>query len=216
MKVLKKERKVIELALDHLDKTGEGLQIMIGAMRAYVVGDVAGLEEVTDNVDALESEADDVLRDIRELLYSGAFLPTIRGDLFRLLSEVDKIANRVENCLDFVNQQRPSFVDEYRTEFKNILALTADCFASLRQALEAYFDPKANIDDLRTFAAKVSKIESEIDGIQCALNTTIFGSDLPLAEKLHLAQLLDHIVSISDQAENAADELELLSLKSII
>ena len=34
MKVLKKERKVIELALDHLDKTGEGLQIMIGAMRA--------------------------------------------------------------------------------------------------------------------------------------------------------------------------------------
>ncbi len=129
---------------------------------------------------------------------------------------MDKIANRVENCLDFVNQQRPSFVDEYRTEFKNILALTADCFASLRQALEAYFDPKADIDDLRTFAAEVSKIESEIDVIQCALNTTIFGSDLPLAEKLHLAQLLDHIVIISDQAENAADELELLSLKSII
>ena len=216
MKILKKEKKVVELALDHLAKTGEGLQIMIEAMRAYAMGETEGLAEATATVNDLESEADDALREIRELLYSGAFLPTIRGDLFRLLSEVDKIANRVEDSLDFVDQQRPSQVEKYRTDFKNILDLTGDCFDALRRALEAYFDPKVEIEELRGYAADVSKIESAIDEIQRSLTSTLFESDLPLADKLHLAQLVRHIVQISDQAENATDELELLSLKSII
>jgi hypothetical protein len=189
---------------------------MVDAVRAYAIGDLADLDEATASVDHLESEADEVLRKIRGLLYSGAFLPTIRGDLFRLLSAVDKIANRVESCIDFVDQQRPIHVEKFRTEFKNILDLTADCFAALRHALEAYFDPAVGIDELRTSAADVSKIESTIDGIQRSLTCAIFASQLPLAEKLHLVQLLLHIVRISDQAENATDELELLSLKSII
>jgi predicted phosphate transport protein (TIGR00153 family) len=216
MKILKKEKKVVELALDHLAKTGEELQIMIEAMRAYALGETDGLAEATATVNDLESEADDALREIRELLYSGAFLPTIRGDLFRLLSAVDKIANRVESSLDFVDQQRPSHVDKYRTDFRNILDLTVDCFDALRRALEAYFDPKIDIEELRAYAAEVSKIESAIDEIQRSLTSTLFKSDLPLADKLHLAHLVGHIVRISDQAENATDELELLSLKSII
>lgn len=216
MQILRKEKQVVELALDHLDKTSEALQIMIAAMRGYVVGNLDGLDEATASVDQLESEADDVLRGIRDLLYSGAFLPTIRGDLYRLLSAVDRIANRVESCLDFVDQQRPGNTEHYRTEFKDILDLTADCFDTLRRALEAYFDPKVEIAELRRHASQVSEIESKIDDIQRSLTLAIFGSGLGLAEKLHLAQLLQHIARVSDQAENAADELELLSLKSII
>lgn len=216
MQVLKKEKQVVELALDHFDKTSEALQIMIAAMRGYVVGDLDGLDEATASVDQLESEADDVLREIRDLLYSGAFLPTIRGDLYRLLSEVDKIANRVENCLDFVDQQNPGNVEDYRTDFKNILDLTAECFEALQHALEAYFDPKSEIEELRRHASEVSKVESAIDDIQRSLTSAIFRSNLGLAEKLHLAQLVRHIARVSDQTENATDELELLSVKSII
>ena len=70
MQILKKEKQVVELALDHCDKTGEALRIMIAAMRGYVVGDLDGLDEATSSVDKLESEADDRLREIRGLLYS--------------------------------------------------------------------------------------------------------------------------------------------------
>ena len=216
MQILKKEKQVVELAIDHLEKTSEALEIMITSMRGYVSGDVEGLDEATASVDQLESEADDLLREIRDLLYSGAFLPTIRGDLYRLLSAVDKIANRLESCLDFVDQQRPGNVKVYRTDFKNILDLTADCFAALRLALQAYFDPKVDVEELRQHASQVSQIESNIDDIQRSLTLTIFQSNLALAEKMHVAQLLVHIARISDQAENATDELELLSLKSII
>lgn len=216
MKILKKEKQVVELAIDHLDKTGQALQIMVAALRKYLVGDLDGLDEATTTVDQLESDADDVLREIRNLLYSGAFLPTIRGDLYRLLSAVDRIANQVEGCLDFVDQQKPGNVQNYRTEFDNMLELTAEAFAALRRALQAYFDPKIDIEALRRHASQVSRIESNIDDIQCTLTSTIFASGLGLADKIHLAQLLRHIARVSDQAENATDELELLSLKSII
>jgi predicted phosphate transport protein (TIGR00153 family) len=216
MKILGKEKQVVELALDHFDKTGEALRIMITAMRGYVVGDLDGLDEATASVDQRESEADNRLREIRDLLYSGAFLPTIRGDLFRLFSAVDKIANRVERCMDFVDQQQPGKVEEYRTDFKKILDLTAECFAALQRAIGAYLDPKVDIEELREHASQVSRVESMIDDIERSLTSTIFSSNLVLAEKLHLAQLVTHIVRVSDQVENAADELELLSLKSII
>lgn len=216
MQILKKEKQVVELAMEHLDKTSEALQIMVSSMRGYVIGDLDGLAAATTSVNQLESDADHVLREIRDLLYSGAFLPTIRGDLYRLLSAVDKIANRVESCLDFADQQRPGKVGGYRTDFKKILDLTADCFDRLRDALEAYFDPKVEIETLREHAARVSQIESTIDDIERTITTALFQSDLPLADKIHLAQLLAHITRISDQVENATDELELLSLKSII
>ena len=48
------------------------------------------------------------------------------------------------------------------------------------------------------------------------MTLSIFDSDLPLAEKQHLVKLLARIVQISYEIENAADELELASLKSII
>ena len=216
MQVLKKEKQVVQLAVDHLRKTNETLKLMVAAMRGYVVGDLEGLDEATASVDQLESEADDVLREIRDLLYSGAFLPTIRGDLYRLLSAIDKVANRVEICLDFVDQQRPDHIEDYRAAFKDMLDLTAECFDALHRALDAYFDPRVDIDELRQHASQVSEIESEIDEVQRTLTSTIFRSDLELAEKQHLAQLLRHIARVSDQIENATDELELLSVKSII
>jgi hypothetical protein len=216
MQIFTKEKKVVELALDHVDKAGESLQIMTAALCDYVVGKTDRLDDARGAVDDLETAADSVLREIRDLLYSGAYLPTIRGDLFRLLAAVDKVANRVEDCLDFVSYQRPAHVERFRADFKDILDLTERCFGSLRTALQTYFDPDGDVDRLRGDTIAVSKLESAIDATQRDLTTAIFASDLALAEKLHVADLLLHLVGISDQAKSAAGELELLSLKSII
>ncbi|MEJ2255783.1 MAG: DUF47 family protein [Woeseiaceae bacterium] len=216
MQIFTKEKRVVELALGHLDKADESLQIMIPAIRDYAGGQRDHLDDARAAVDELETAADSVLREIRDLLYSGAYLPTIRGDLYRLLAAVDKVANRVEDCLDFVAYQRPARVDRFSAEIGGILDLTAQCFESLRIAIEIYFNPDGEMDQLRTRTIKVSKLESAIDRRQRDLTTAIFTSELSLAEKLHLADLLLHLVRISDQGKSAASELELLSLKSII
>ena len=215
MLIFKKEKQVVELALKHVATTGESLQIAVGAVKAFLVGD-DDLEESTRRVIALETEADGLLRDIRELLYSGAYLPTIRGDIYRLLSAVDDVANKIENCLDFVNYQRPESAGAYREDLDEILDMTEACFAELSKALRAFFKPKGQVEELREHSRQVGELESSIDDKERALTRHVFESDLPLSEKQHIVKMLARIVSISDKIENAADELELVSLKSII
>jgi predicted phosphate transport protein (TIGR00153 family) len=216
MQIFKKEKKVVELALEHAAVTRAGMTIMVKAIGRYAAGDDTGLDEAAQTVCTKETTADDLLRKIRGLLYSGAYLPTIRGDLYRLLSTIDRVTNRIESCLRFVNLQRPARVAQFAAEFEPILEMTEDCYGQLEIALAAFLKPKGDIDDLRASAKRVCEVESAIDDRERALTRAIFASEFELAEKLHVAELLSRIGNISDQVENAADELELLSLKSII
>ena len=216
MLIFKKEKQVVELALNHAEATGESLAIMVAAINAYAADDSTQLAESTARVDSLESSADQLLREIRELLYSGAYLPTIRGDIYRLLSTVDSVTNEIEECLHFVNNRKPESLGIYQTEITSILELTESCFAELQKALRAFFKPKGKVEELRAHASEVGKLESSIDIQERALTARIFESELSLAEKQELAQLLAMLGKISDEIENAADELELLSLKSIV
>ena len=216
MLIFKKEKQVVELALKHAEKTGESLRIMVDAVKGFLADDGDSLAESTARVNSLETEADHVLRDIRELLYSGAYLPTIRGDIYRLLSAVDDVTNKIENALDLVNYQKPASTDAYVEPLQEILDMTMECFSELSDALRAFFKPKGKVETLREHCRRVNEIESSIDNKERTLTLNIFESDLPLAEKQHLVELLARIVRISDEMENAADELELASLKSII
>lgn len=216
MLIFKKEKKVVELALRHAGITGESLQIMVDAINAYLDGDTEQLAHATSQVNRLETDADDLLRDIRELLYSGAYLPTIRGDIYKLLSSVDRVTNKIEDCLDFVNYQKPAVSSEYRQDLGRVLESSLTCYAELRRALQAFFKPKGQVEDLRKHCRQVGERESEIDSLQRALTLRIFESGSELAEKQHMVELLSRITRISDRIENTADELELLSLKSII
>ncbi|MDJ0794790.1 MAG: DUF47 family protein [Woeseiaceae bacterium] len=216
MQIFKKEKQVVELALKHADKTDECLEILSSAVRAYAAGDASSIEPSMHRVTELETRADELVREIRELLYSGAYLPTIRGDVHRLLTATDKIANRAEDCLEFVNLQRPQNIDGHADGLRDLLDSTTACFEQFHLALRAFFKPKGMVEDVRDKVRQVGVLESKIDEDERALLKSIFDSNLDLAGKQHLARLVTRIVRISDQIENAADVLELLSLKSII
>jgi len=214
--MFKKEKRVVELALQHIDTTAECLEVMTTALRAFVSGNDDEWAASADRENRLEHDADNLLRDIRELLYSGAYLPAIRGDLYRLMSVVDNVANKSEDCFDFVFYQKPQVAQEYRAEIVAIVELTLGCFGEFRQALETFFAPKGEVDTIRQHTKRVGELESLIDDNERALTARIFESPLPLSEKLHLRRLIVKIVCVSDVIEDAADELELVSLKSII
>lgn len=55
-----------------------------------------------------------------------------------------------------------------------------------------------------------------IDKTERMLTAEIFSSSLEKGEKLHIAKALRRISSLSGHIENAADELALASLKSVI
>jgi hypothetical protein len=216
MFIFKKEKRVIELVLQHIDKTGECLEVMCTAIKRYLSDIDQDMCTTANQVNILENEADNFLRDIRELLYSGAYLPTIRGDVYRLMSAVDDVANKAEDCSDFVFYQKPQIAEEYHSEFIAIIELTQGCFMEFRKALRNFFKQNDKEGKLREHMKKVSELESLIDDNERVLIAHIFESSLPLSDKLHLRQLLHRITCISDYIEDASDELQLVSLKSII
>jgi uncharacterized protein Yka (UPF0111/DUF47 family) len=68
---------------------------------------------------------------------------------------------------------------------------------------------------VRELARAVGAIESKVDKIEWQLTKEIFTSSLEHSRMLHLRLCLDDIVEISDRAEDAADRLELVTLKSV-
>lgn len=216
MLIFKKEKRVVQLILQHIEKTAESVQETTNSLRAYLSD--AHSEPLGTNcrVYNLESEADALLREIRELLYSGAYLPSIRGDIYRLMSTVDSVSNKAESCFDFFCNQMPAIPDKYKSGFGEAIDTTDECFKEFRKALQSFLGPKDKVKSVRKHSKAVGELESKIDQVERDLTAKIFSSSLEKGEKIHLRQALGRVTAISDCIENAADELELISLKSII
>ncbi len=216
MLIFKKEKAVIELIFRHIDKTAQCVHAMLDTVKSYVAGEISAPNTTDGAVNKLEREADDLLREIRDLLYSGAYLPQIRGDIYKLMSTVDDVCNKAEDCFDHFYYQFPVIPEEYASDIDAILDLTAECFAAFQKGLKAYFGPKDKLDKVRKHSLRVSEFESRIDAIDRKLTARIFKSSLEKGDKLHLRSCVRKIAAISDATEDAADQLQWLSVKTVL
>ena len=216
MLIFKKEKAVIELIFRHIDKSAECVQATIDSLRAYVADNNSDSAPALRLVNSLESEADTLLREIRDMLYSGAYLPQIRGDIYRLMSAIDRVNNKAEDCFDHFHFQFPEIPEEYRGDINEILDLTLECFSALQKGLKAFFGPKDKMEKVRKHGVRVSEFESRIDKLERELTARIFKAGMDKGEKLHLQSCLRKTAAISDAIEDAADQLQWVSVKSII
>ena len=83
------------------------------------------------------------------------------------------------------------------------------------EGLETFFNPKGKMKSVRDNVREVRAKESASDAVEKALTQAIFRDPLPLERKLHLQQTVEALAEISDRAEDAADRLEQVGLKSL-
>lgn len=216
MLIFKKEEQARDLVLKHLDQVNKCLTESRNSLEEYLVDNLESAAAVAEIVGEIESSADTLVREIREVLLDGAFLPHIRSDVYRLVEAVDSIAGVAEEIAQFVTAQGPMVPDQFHAELLEIFRQSLNCFHELRKALEAYFKPKGMFEDLREHFTKVCDFESEVDKLQAEMTEKIFTSSLHLSEKMHLQQLIKKIGNIADLAEDAADELEFAAMKAVV
>ena len=216
MLIFKKEKAVMKLIFRHIDKSAECVQATVDFLTAYIADSHSDSTEAVQRVNSLESEADTLLREIRDMLYSGAYLPQIRGDIYRLMSAIDGVSNKAEDCFDHFHYQFPEIPDDYATDIDEILDLTLECFSALQKGLKAYFGPKDKVEKVRKHGMRVSEFESRIDKSEREMTARIFKTNMDKGEKLHLRRCLRKITAISDATEDAADQLQWVSVKSIV
>ena len=209
----KKEKEVNELILKHLEKVDGCLKIALKAVEEYLSANIEEAKSLAIKVDQIETETDDIRREIISKLYSGAYLPLLREDILHLVQHVDKIADGAEACCDFFLDQRPDIPEEMKSGFLKIMENSISCFTPLKEAIGSFFMGKIDIKAIREKTKEVGIIESDVDKEEWDLTRDIFKAGLDYGHKIHLKLCLESIVEVSDRAEDTADELEIIIIK---
>ena len=216
MILFKKEKEVIELILKHLDLAEDSLKTGIQTIEKYLSNNIDDAKRLAREVRQIESNADVVRYDIRDKLYSGAYLPLLREDIYKLVESVDKVANAGEASCDFFLNQRPNIPDEFRADFAKITTESLGIIDNLKLAVLCYFKGECKIETVREHTKEIGLQESRVDKLEWDITKAVFTSSMDFAHQIHLKNCLDHIVEVSDRAEDAGDQLELATLKSMV
>ncbi len=213
--LFKKEKEVIDLIEQHAAKMEACLSTAIETLLTYLEDDIAKAKTLARRTDALESEADLIRLQIRDRLYSGAYMPVLREDIYKLVESLDRVANAAEKCCDTFLNQRPEIPKELRTLYADIIRTSLGIGEPLKNAVLCYLRGICPIEVSREHAKEVGLAESKVDSMEWDLTKEIFSSTLSYGHKVHLRRCLDNIASVSDRAEDSADQLELVSLKTM-
>jgi predicted phosphate transport protein (TIGR00153 family) len=216
MMLFKKEKEVIELILKHLDLAVDSLMTGIQTIECYLDGNISDAKRLAREVRSIESDADIVRYDLRDKLYSGAYLPLLREDIYKLIESIDKVANAGEACCDFFLNQRPMIPDELKPAFLDVVRESLGIVDNLKLAVLCYFKGECKIETVREHTKEIGLQESRVDKLEWDLTKEIFTSSQDFARQLHMKHCLDFIVEVSDRAEDAGDQLELATLKSMM
>ncbi len=216
MLLFKKEKQVIEYILKHLDLVVESLKTGIKTIEHYLEDNIGEAKVLARKVSSLEGEADVVRYNIRDKLYSGAYLPLLREDIYKLIESIDKVANAGEACCDFFLNQRPSIPPEMKPHFVAVVRESLGIADNLKLAVLCYFKGECKIETVREHTKEIGLQESRVDKLEWDLTKEIFTSSIDFAHQLHLRLCLESIVEVSDRAEDAGDQLELATLKSMV
>jgi predicted phosphate transport protein (TIGR00153 family) len=184
MAVFKKEKEVIRLILSYLDEVEECVLEALKGIELYLKGDVNKAKALARETRSLETRADLIRYEIRDKLYSGAYLPLLREDIYKLVESIDKVANAGEACSNFFLNQRPIIPESLNPQF--LAAVQESIIEPLKEAVICFLEGECPVETVREFAKDVGNRESEVDKIEWDLTKAIFVSSLDHGQKMHL------------------------------
>ena len=117
---------------------------------------------------------------------------------------------------DFVLDRYPEPGEKAKEDFRKIAHTTFDILKPLDRAVKMFFKPKGKIVDIREATKEVGVQETQVDRQEWAITTALFAdAGLDLSVKLHAKHALSRIVELSDRAEDCAEQIELVAVKSV-
>lgn len=208
--LLKTKGKVENLMREHLEKVSEAVSHFKLAIDAYLNNDMATCEKESKVIHEEETKADEIKKKVEYILYEGAYLPIFREDFLNLLELVDDIVDDIERVVDLLVIENPQIPAQWREKIKSITEKSCRAFDLFRECfLLLYEDTEKSFT--RTHEVEIA--EKQVDRLQYELMREVFHSDLELAQKMHLKDLIIKIGYISDSSENASDKVRAMAVK---
>jgi len=215
MNLFKNSNEVIELIEKFFDNVDQALLVFKEGVGNYLYKKTDNFNENLITVARLESNADIIRRDIENKLYAHSLLPQVRGDIMRLLEELDVIVDLVKKNLYQFEIESPNIPIELNQEFMKLTEVSLLSAESVIPAARAYFRTPDTVKDQ---LHRVYFYEKETDNLAITIKRKVFKDfdSLKLSEKFHLRYFTLHIEDISDTAEKIADILSVMAIKRTI
>lgn len=206
--------KVRDLVTEHLRWVEETLKAMTEALETFLAGATwEALEEKAVEVHRQESRADDARRDAETALVRGALLVGTRRNLLTVLDDLDFVANNAEAAVDFLVYQRVAVPDILHPLIRDFLKGLREEWESLSAAVNAYL--AANAPETVRLASEVDQRESYLDDIHRRLIVRLFGTEIPLAEKIQARDFVNQLEACANAMEDVADLLTVAVAASL-
>ena len=122
------------------------------ALTAY--GNLTECEQRAHEVDRLESELDDLQRQIQQLLLREALMPDSRDDVLRLLTKLDRIPGQCRHSLKELLLELPPLPDDFRASLLLLLHKTHSCPRTLSATVDSLF---SNLRSVPRHAEEVAR-----------------------------------------------------------
>jgi len=212
MKPFKHANKSIDLIDKFLDTIDQGALIFKEGVKNYLYGNRDSFVDNLKTLSSLETDADITRRKVENILYTQSLMPQLRGDIMRLLEELDNIIDLAKTNLFQFDVEVPNIPAELNQDLVKLTELSCSAIESVVPAARAYFrSPELVKEKIH----RVYLYEKEADKLADSIKRRVF-QELPiqkLSEKFHLRYFTLHIEKISDAAERVADVLSIMAIK---
>lgn len=172
--------------------------------------DAEVLRSLCEEVCEQESLSDISLRRMIDSFAGSSFLPSSREEIIKISSACDRVANRCEAFAKMVVIQKVTFPEGYADSLLEIVSVIKVQFDFLKEAISKLFDSFGAFLKDHSVLDKIRKQESIVDDIEKILYEKTYALDMGLAERMQIANLVEHICSITDLIENIADEIQIM------
>ena len=207
-----KNRTGIEKEIDSfLNLASESGLIFIQGIDAFLGNSLDRFSEHLSHIVETEKEADILRRSIEDLLYRKTLIPESRGDVLKLIEQMDALLGRFKGVMFRIEIERPNISPQFHSGLKNLASCVIQAVEAATLSLRSYFK---DISQATDHIHKVSFWETEADKASTSLQKAIFNNnELGLDLKMQLRDLVRSIDKIADHAEDLGDSLAIYVIK---
>lgn len=168
------------------------------------------IKDSFEQVHKAESTADDIRREIEVMMYTKALFPESRGDILGLLEAMDKVPNQAESVVRMIWNQHISIPDAISSEILQLVDVCCRCIDAMLDAAGKLF---MDFTNAAVAVGKIDELESEADRLEALIIENLFSDEHISVNTLLLRDLVKHISTIADRAENVGDRIRITVAK---
>ena len=210
-----KTNKSIELIDRFLNCVDQSLLLFMEGVSNYLYNHKENFHNNILQLGNCEMESDTIRREIETTLYLQSLMPQMRGDIMRLMEELDNLIDQAKKSLFQFDVEAPHVPSDLIADFISLTKISVSAAESAIPAAKSYFTEPLNVNE------KIHRVyfyEKEADLLADIIRRKIFKEmpDLHLSEKIHLRYFTLHIEMLSDTAEKVADLLSIMAIKRMV